>query len=106
MSGKDGERFDGLLLSMAHDCSDGGVQEMIDLIFRYQGYTYCRVVTTLVFMYHNAQLKLSSSPAFWPGRLTFTRRDLKMVKPRNSSRMPLQNMLPLLRRRLPRGRPG
>ena len=34
MSGKDGERFDGLLLSMAHDCSDGGVQEMIDLIFR------------------------------------------------------------------------
>ena len=49
MSGKDGERFDGLLLSMAHDCSDGGVQEMIDLIFRYQGYTYCRVVTTLVF---------------------------------------------------------
>ena len=49
MSGKDGERFDGLLLSMAHDCSDGGVQEMIDLIFRYLSYSFCRVVTTLVF---------------------------------------------------------
>ena len=35
MSGKDTERFDGLLLSMAHECKDGGVQEMIDLIFRF-----------------------------------------------------------------------
>jgi len=35
MSGKDTERFDGLLLSMAHECKDGGVQEMIDLIFSF-----------------------------------------------------------------------
>jgi len=35
MSGKDPERFDGLLLSMAHECSEGGVQEMIDLIFSF-----------------------------------------------------------------------
>ena len=32
---KDPERFDGLLLSMAHDCTEGGVQEMIDLIFSF-----------------------------------------------------------------------
>jgi len=35
MTGKDRERFDGLLLSMAHDCTEGGVQEMIDLIFSF-----------------------------------------------------------------------
>lgn len=35
MVGKDPERFDGLLLSMAHDCTEGGVQEMIDLIFSF-----------------------------------------------------------------------
>merc|ERR1712029_711542 len=35
MSSKDPERFDGLLLSMAHECSEGGVQEMIDLIFSF-----------------------------------------------------------------------
>jgi len=35
MVGKDPERFDGLLLSMAHDCTEGGVQEMIDLVFSF-----------------------------------------------------------------------